>query len=315
VARLTRDVILSTLAMLLFMAGCRDIAGYAAAPSGGLDIAGDHLVAPPDGSADGRVDLLIADMLAPDLLPPCGRAPGPGLVARYTFDDMTAQDTFEAQPNTLPPAKGYEADFEQVPNGPSCGKALQLNAPLEGGAKTYAAIPHHAAWDLTEGALSLRVHPTRDDSVTEGLISRDAFSTEAPGHLTVVRSAKGRLIARLQWKTGLSAFACSEVGAMPRDTWSHIGLNFGGSNKKLELWLNGVQVTSTDTHSTDWLSAGIDCTQNDQQPGGIAGNKNPWVLGAAANLSGDDTATPVTDPFQGRIDEFRIYDRRQNFGN
>jgi hypothetical protein len=40
--------------------------------------------------------------------------------------------------------------------------------------------------------------------------------------------------------------------------------------------------------------------------GGV-GNQEPLALGAATSVSGDRVTTPISNPFAGRLDDFRLY--------
>jgi hypothetical protein len=47
--------------------------------------------------------------------------------------------------------------------------------------------------------------------------------------------------------------------------------------------------------------------------GGIQGNENPWLLGAAATSSEEGRATPAHRQLAGAIDSLRISDARRDF--
>jgi Concanavalin A-like lectin/glucanases superfamily len=66
------------------------------------------------------------------------------------------------------------------------------------------------------------------------------------------------------------------------------------------------------TWGDDGLQLFVDgqLVDSDNYTGGLAGNENPWAIGANAWGSGDNNLDGLSDWFDGQIDDFAIYDRQ-----
>jgi hypothetical protein len=236
---------------------------------------------------------------------PCVATPDSDTLALYTFDSdsgNTIRDAADSHHGTLVGAP----DVRHVAGRPGCGKALYLEP---GNSKTHhAAVPHSPDWELTTGSVDLWVR--FDNSVDPahpghylGLLTRDATQV-GPGHFALLRLCDGAVTARIQTKTG-EGFACS--APLEEHAWYHLGINFGPAG--LELHVNGKRSARKDT---------IQCAKYNFKCGegittGIAGNSNPWVLGANSWDSTEGQATPVKGPLGGALDSVRISKVRRDF--
>jgi len=80
------------------------------------------------------------------------------------------------------------------------------------------------------------------------------------------------------------------------------GVRFGPPD--LELWVDGVLATRAELLVTDGAWVASECGL--PTTAGLAGNANPWVLGASTHDSDEDLATPVDGHLVGAIDDLRI---------
>ncbi|MEM9884059.1 MAG: LamG domain-containing protein, partial [Planctomycetota bacterium] len=113
------------------------------------------------------------------------------------------------------------------------------------------------------------------------------------GHFRVVLTGS-RLECRLQSTTD-SYTLQSSGGAVTAGQWHHVAVGFGGDG--LRMYLDGVQVDS------DGYAGGLGTSS------GGTGNPEPWVFGADMEYSATESSSGWTDPFDGRIDDVRLYDR------
>ncbi|MEM6459024.1 MAG: LamG domain-containing protein, partial [Planctomycetota bacterium] len=113
------------------------------------------------------------------------------------------------------------------------------------------------------------------------------------GHFRVVLTGS-RLECRLQSTTD-SYTLQSSGGAVTAGQWHHVAVGFGGGG--LRMYLDGVEVDS------DSYAGGLGTS------GGGTGNPEPWVFGADLEYSSTDSSSGWTDPFEGRIDDVRLYDQ------
>jgi len=260
---------------------------------------------PPDLACDGVQPLDTSpdsphppDQHLPDLKPPpCVAKAAISTVALYSFDTGTSATLLDATGKHNGSIVG--AGISRKPGKPGCGNALHFSGS---GTTTsgYATIPDHAAWQLKKGSLDFWVQiDAPAPKKSQGIVARDATGSGA-GHLSVMYTCEGRIMARLQ--TGKAdQIVCSDMVTV--GSWHHVGLNFGPPGLKLHV--NGKA-----TAYTGKITLGSTCqwTLTCGTPGsaGISGNKEPWVLGAAAYLSAAGKATPIYDRLKGAIDSFRI---------
>jgi hypothetical protein len=185
---------------------------------------------------------------------------------------------------------------------PDCGRALQL---ADG--TTYGEIPHDQAWHLDVGAVELWLRLDQHTGDEQGVLSRDAYGQDMPGHLTIMITPDRRLAVRLQ-STKDDWIECSN-GVVPIASWTRLGLNLGPP--VLELWLDGVLQDGTGIITVvggkDY-PCGLTAATS-----GLAGNANPWVIGMDAHRSAEGAATPVISPLYGAVDDLRISPSRRSF--
>lgn len=124
------------------------------------------------------------------------------------------------------------------------------------------------------------------------LFGRDAFGTERNGHVRLSWDRRCTLAVRFQ-RIADEVTLTSNV--LPTGRWIHVAINFGAP--AVESHVDRVLVQSG---AGDW---------------NIAGNANPWVIGASNHESPEGTADPSpTYPVSHMaIDEFRLSRVRRSF--
>lgn len=175
------------------------------------------------------------------------------------------------------------------------------------GMRTYVVIPDSPDFDLVEGSIDLWMR-TSSAAGDLGVFSRDSVGT--PGGQILLVQRASMLLVRMQSGTdgggGGGRVMCSDP--VPLKTWIHVGINFGAP--QAELWIDGVEQTSTQ----DIEYQGYTGPCGDAGARNLAGNNDPFVVGALGEQSTNGTADRVgTDFDDGAIDELRILGTRQDF--
>ena len=152
-------------------------------------------------------------------------------------------------------------------------------------------VPHSNAFLLNEGTVSFWFYAD-STSGYQGLIAKDATNYGTGGHFRVYLNGS-RLECRLQ-STTYSNYVYSSSGAVSTGRWHHVAVGFGGQG--LRLYLDGVQV---DAHH---YYGGLGTSS------GGAGNHEPWTFGVDQWHADDLSSDGWDDPFDGRIDDVRLYD-------
>ncbi len=168
------------------------------------------------------------------------------------------------------------------------GTAFQFD-----GSDDYIAIAHDDKYLLDSGSVSLWF---KSDYLSghKAIFSKDSQNYDTGGHLHIYTDGS-TLKARLQ---STSADVTLTSSGLSTGNWYHIVVSWGASGFK--LFKNGVEVDS------DSYVGGLSSTS-----GGI-GNYEPIAIGAGTWTSDDKLITPITYPFDGAIDDVRIYDQALN---
>jgi len=265
------------------------------------DAPGDTAIADsaPDVRDTGTVDAPPTDA-SPDVsVPTACPISDSDTLALYAFDAMDGADSAGAHDATFVDGSPLFA------SGPTdCGRSLYFeNSAIH----ALMQIPDSPDWDLAIGSLDFYLYlasPQADDRI--GVLSRDASGTANPGHLSLYLNGEGRVLVRIQ-AVGADHFLCSE-STIPVGVWTHIGLNLGPPEVTLHI----------DGRSEDHegaVAAGVriyDCTGTVDWS--IAGNDNPWIVGAHLSASSEGTADTIQNPLRdARIDNLRISSVRRDF--
>ncbi|MCG8507958.1 MAG: DUF4114 domain-containing protein, partial [Rhodospirillales bacterium] len=153
------------------------------------------------------------------------------------------------------------------------------------GYKDWVEVPHDDSHELDAGSITVWFNSDDADD-RQGLVSKDSSGFDTGGHFTVLVD-DDEVKVRLQssdeshWVQG---------GDLSDNTWHQATVTWGPEG--LQLYVDGQLVDS------------------DDYTGGLAGNQNPWAIGANAWGSGDNNLNGLSDWFDGQIDDFAIYDRQ-----
>jgi hypothetical protein len=158
------------------------------------------------------------------------------------------------------------------------------------GVDDYIEVAHSDAYLLDNGSLSFWFY-SDNLSGHHGLVSKDSLNLDTGGHLHVYTDGSV-LKARLQSTS--TSYEVQSTG-LSTGTWYHVVVSWGSGG--LKLFRDGVE------RDTDSYTGGLGTTSGD------IGNYEPMVFGACIWNSGDLTASPVENYFDGRIDDVRIYDQ------
>ncbi len=250
-----------------------------------------------DPGADGGFDPDAA-INEPDAAPQIVCTPAElaiGILADYRFNDDAAMDETGNHHGTI-----QGASVQSVDEGP-CASALAFTSP-----NTYIRIDDSPTWELESGSIDLWVRIPENNEVI-GLVSKDAANSAEPGHFSLIQSTDGRIAVRGQTTT-TSSMVCSDA-PVTAESWIHIGVNFGSPGN--QLWIDGVPQNGT---GSVFVSDGglAPCVGVLGLP--IAGNSNPWVVGASAIVSADGSAEPADGYLEGgAMAQFRIGSVRRDF--
>jgi hypothetical protein len=278
-------------AALLAGSGCHLIFPFGVAPPPGDTEAG--AVVDLNATSEG-IDLRF------DLTPaPCVVAKDSDTLALYTFEDSTTplRDSTGDHDGTI------VGKLSVAAGKPGCGKALVVPYISSGPAQDYGEIPHHGAWDGVR-AVDLWVRFEAKPGEDIAVLSRDANGTTKPGHFGIYRLCNGAIYVRLQHPSGI-AYHCS--APVPDKQWIHVGVNVGAP--AVQLFVDGV--LATPRASVACPTETFKCTATGS--GDIAGNTNPWIVGASSGKSVEGTGLPVHGQLHGAIDSLRISKARRSF--
>ena len=219
-------------------------------------------------------------------------------LALYNFE----RDLSDATDNHPASYSGTE-EPQYVDAGPGCDLGLAMSLQY------HVYIDDSPAWDLDRGAIDFWLYPSGiSDFDPYSILSRDADGTAFPGHITIylAGNGSGRIFARMQ--DGSELYVCSNY-APQLGTWTHVAFNFGPP--RVELYINGIlqDYTGFVPFYDQWVTCGIEGTHS------IAGNSNPWIIGASADVSSEGESNNLRGFAQGAaIDALRISNQRRNFG-
>ncbi|MEO0386134.1 MAG: LamG-like jellyroll fold domain-containing protein [Pseudomonadota bacterium] len=183
---------------------------------------------------------------------------------------------------------GHDGMFQNGATTGGTGWNGSGTAAVLDGDDDYIEIADSTDFDLAQGAISVRFNAD-DLSGTQTLVSRDSTSFDDGGHVMINVKSDGRIMVRLQ-SDSKSYTLSSDRGAVADNAWHHVTLTFGPDGAV--LYVDGAEV---DTNS---------------YTGGIAGNDEPWTLGANQWKSGNAVANNLQQHFEGQIDEFALFDQQ-----
>ncbi|MEM1211898.1 MAG: LamG domain-containing protein [Planctomycetota bacterium] len=156
------------------------------------------------------------------------------------------------------------------------------------GSNDFIEVPHNSAYLLDEGAISFWFRAD-NTSGRQGLISKDSQDYDDGGHLDIQLNGS-TLEARIQSTSSWATVSRSSVTA---NAWHHVLVTWGPNG--FQLYFNGTLADS------DAWSTGLGTSS------GGSGNANPWTFGVGQSLTGDNTSSGWDAPYDGRLDEIRLY--------
>jgi Ca2+-binding RTX toxin-like protein len=176
----------------------------------------------------------------------------------------------------------------------------QTGADFHGTTQEYIAIPHDAAFQLTQGTVSLWFN-TRNASATQTLFSKDRNGFGSGGHLNIGIDNRD-LEVRLQ--SGNNSFTIDTDGGsfnnlVSSNRWYHLVFTFGPGGMKLYVF------------DATQPQLGYRLVGQNAYSGGIQNNQEPIVIGGSIRTNtrsaSDLTLLQVSQPFNGVIDEVGLY--------
>jgi len=195
----------------------------------------------------------------------------------------------------LPPARDTRLlNDGGISGGPTTGDTGATSSSGQcirfDGSNDFVLIPHHDYYLLDSGAVGMWFKPA-STSGTRGLFSKDSAGRDSGGQVTIYLSGSA-VVAQMESATADNVLTSGNV--ISANTWYHVMLVWGPDGMK--MYLNGSPAASGSYRGGTWTSSGG------------SGNFEPIVIGADARGSGNLTHAPLTNYFNGRIDDVRIYD-------
>lgn len=203
------------------------------------------------------------------------------LIGHWKLDDSNSTVAIDSSVNS---------NNATLVNGPiwtvgKIGGALDFD-----GTNDFLEVPHSINYLIENGTLSFWFNAK--DVTNQGLCSKDSRDFDTGGHFTIMIDSNSTVVVRFQSKSATFTIKSALVVA---NNWYHVIFTFG--NDGMKLYLDGQEEASNP------YTGGLGITS------GGSGNFEPIVLGAASWSSNDLVATPISIPFNGKIDDLRIYDR------
>ena len=222
------------------------------------------------------------------------REPLPAPVAYWPFESYEENRDGNLGFRDDSPTSGVPAALPEDPKDKPATVPGVVGKSVEFGGKHYLVVDHGQPFQLAAGTVMFWFRRT-PESNNAGLVTKDAKGNGGGGHLSFLLDAK-RVRTRLQKVDDVTEadVLTSEVSA---DTWHHVALSFGP--KGFRLYLDGRLRKHDETFT--WGIWGDD---------GTIANREPMVIGANSWSSDSESATPIIEPFVGRIDELLIFDRQ-----
>ncbi|MEM6755749.1 MAG: LamG-like jellyroll fold domain-containing protein [Planctomycetota bacterium] len=205
--------------------------------------------------------------------------------------DLSLPSVGVANPPASESIAANHGEFRSGATGLASGALGSTGTAAEfDGSTGSVVVPHLGTYALDTGAVSLFFYAD-NQSGNQALFSKDASNRGDGGHLTV--DLTGATV-RVSYATATADHVLVGGNAQP-NRWHHLAVSFGPSG--LKTFLNGSQVAAN-TSVTTGLGASS----------GGTGNAEPIVIGASARNSAAGEAGSLTDHFDGRIDDVRLFD-------
>ena len=196
-----------------------------------------------------------------------------------TYFKLDQNDNGQVTDEIGEPAGTLHGDAEIVGGGQH-GDAVNLDGHHDG-----IEVPHTDNMMLDSGTITVWFN-TANSNDRQGLVSKDSRNFDDGGHFTAFVD-DGQLEVRIQSEN--ESFYV-EGGNVSSGDWHQMTVSFGSDG--FNLYVDGQQVDHND------------------YTGGLAGNENPWAVGANAWATGDNNSQGLRDFFEGQMDDLAIYDQQ-----
>ncbi len=155
---------------------------------------------------------------------------------------------------------------------------------------SYVDIPHHHAFALAEGTLSLWLNAeshSGDPSARQAILSKDGAQGSSDGQLSVFTDGQGYLVFNLTHSRQTTSLYTSQT--ITAGQWHHLVFQWSGSG--VQVYLDGVYQGGSNA-AYSWET-----------------NSQPVLLGVSGeNLPGTTTVTALlSDFFTGKLDDVQLY--------
>ena len=206
-----------------------------------------------------------------------------GLIAHWKLDDGSGTTATDSSGNGIHGA---------LVNGPTWTTGNFSGALQFDGINDYVEIPHTNKFLINDGGTVAFWFKANTVTKRQGLWSKDSSGFDTGGHLSISIETDFTIRARLQSSAASFTIFSAPVTA---NRWYHVAFTFGSGGMK--LYIDG------EAPSTNSYTGGFATTS------GGSGNFEPIAIGTGTWVSDNFIATPINVPFQGIIDDVRIYNK------
>ncbi len=219
--------------------------------------------------------------------PSAATAAGPtDMVAHWKLDESTGTLATDSTGN------GIDGTYNNLPllGVPSKDVALGTAVDFDG-SNDYVEVPHDDRFLADDGTVLLWFN-INDLSIRQGIFSKDSQDFDTGGHLTIFYFNN---VVNVRFQSTSSSYSLVSP-SISVGIWYHVAFTWGTNG--IKLFVDGVEVDANPAYT-----GGMGSTS------GGTGNFEPLVIGAASWFSADLVSAPVTEYFNGTIDDVRFYNR------
>lgn len=233
-----------------------------------------------------------------------GNDAGPPTACPSTDDDTVFLFDFESATDEVTGMSGILDGARLVAGDSPCGfQVLEIATGL-----SHFRIPDRSSFQLSSGSIDFWIKaPIPTGWAT--ILDRDASGTELPGHIGIYYTDEGEIVVRYQEVAAPEGGACSGTGSVPPGTWARVGVVFGSGG--IQIYINGTRRSRTGSYD---FGSGTIVRCDGLAETGIAGNFNPFVLGANSGTSDEGSHVGLRLPFTGlQLDQPRLSSVRRDY--
>lgn len=222
------------------------------------------------------------------------QVPAPNPVAYWSLDVCSVNGT----PGEIVDAiNGYNGQAYNGTGIDENGRFCQAADFL--GNLTHLNIPHQSAFEANQGSLSFWFKRDSGTSGLLGLVSKDSLHFDNGGHLSIWSTSSKTVWLRHQYIDSYYGYnAYLQSGSVADEAWHHVVYTWGSSGATLYV----------DNQLVD---------QRTDVTAGIASNPEPFIFGADATVTSDQSSPvhQLSRFFDGQMDEIQFYDQQLNSGH